>query len=542
MAKCKLCNNNVSNGTEYCDDCIEKKDLIDNELYLDNFSIDLEDIEDFDNLDITEDLNHDDVAEIEAALNSDTSVDISEDGDINPQDNIDNEFLQMDNQENQNDNEDMIDSELDDILNELEMFSDDIILEEYNTEDNDYSDKEVKYDNLEDENNYLEEDELSPENQLLNLLEKFDPENPVDDDVAAITELLGGFAASNDESSHKEEVFDEFEQFAYEAFSAEAEEDSITEIKAESVTETKAELKTELKVEANTTADDLADKSLEVFQEDAPPNDDNKKKKKRRERKSRKKEKAELFVNIEEADIQEIEEITIEPETDKEKKVKGKKVKDKKVKEKKIKEPKVKKAKKVKKTKKAKKERQKQDMTEVIEEMDNGRISLLAASIVFVLFGIMTTLFLFSSKRYSYSISIKSATDYFSRQRYDEAYDKIYGIELKDEDVALYDKIMTVMFVKKQLNSYKSYYKMEKYPEALDALLKGLQRYDKYIELAKMLGIESDFDNIKNQILAELKNVFNLTNEQADSIINSETKAKYSLKIHDVVLKNLYSN
>src|SRR5690554_4828229 len=154
MAKCKLCNNNVSNGTEYCDDCIEKKDLIDNELYLDNFSIDLEDIEDFDNLDITEDLNHDDVAEIEAALNSDTSVDISEDGDINPQDNIDNEFLQMDNQENQNDNEDMIDSELDDILNELEMFSDDIILEEYNTEDNDYSDKEVKYDNLEDEDNY----------------------------------------------------------------------------------------------------------------------------------------------------------------------------------------------------------------------------------------------------------------------------------------------------------------------------------------------------------------------------------------------------
>lgn len=224
MAKCKLCNNNVSNGTEYCDDCIEKKDLIDNELYLDNFSIDLEDIEDFDNLDITEDLNHDDVAEIEAALNSDTSVDISEDGDINPQDNIDNEFLQMDNQENQNDNEDMIDLELDDILNELEMFSDDIILEEYNTEDNDYSDKEVKYDNLEDEDNYLEEDELSPENQLLNLLEKFDPENPVDDDVAAITELLGGFAASNDKSSHKEEVFDEFEQFAYEAFSAEAEE------------------------------------------------------------------------------------------------------------------------------------------------------------------------------------------------------------------------------------------------------------------------------------------------------------------------------
>ena len=42
------------------------------------------------------------------------------------------------------------------------------------------------------------------------------------------------------------------------------------------------------------------------------------------------------------------------------------------------------------------------------------------------------------------------------------------------------------MFVK-QLNSYKVIIKWKNL-EALDALLKGLQRYDKYIELAKMLN------------------------------------------------------
>ena len=140
---------------------------------------------------------------------------------------------------------------------------------------------------------------------------------------------------------------------------------------------------------------------------------------------------------------------------------------------------------------------------------------------------------------FSYSLSIKNATDYFGRHKYTQAYNEVYGIDLKDEDIELYDKIMTVMFVNKQLNSYNCYYHMRKYPEALDSLLKGLQRYDKYAELATMLGIKTDLDYVRDQILAELYNVFGLTEEEALRIIDSENRMQYSIAVYDVVLENM---
>ena len=62
-----------------------------------------------------------------------------------------------------------------------------------------------------------------------------------------------------------------------------------------------------------------------------------------------------------------------------------------------------------------------------------------------------------------------------------------FMVSISDEDIELYDKIMTVMYVNKQLNSYNNYYAINRYPEAL-VFIKGLERYDKYIELATLLG------------------------------------------------------
>ena len=85
------------------------------------------------------------------------------------------------------------------------------------------------------------------------------------------------------------------------------------------------------------------------------------------------------------------------------------------------------------------------------------------------------------------------------------AYNEIYGLEIKNEDLLLYDRIMTVMYVQKQLNSYYNYYGMNDKPKALDSLLKGLQRYEKYIELAVELDVDSDLDSVRKKILTEIR-------------------------------------
>ena len=190
---------------------------------------------------------------------------------------------------------------------------------------------------------------------------------------------------------------------------------------------------------------------------------------------------------------------------------------------------------------KKEKKRKRKEIIEVIDEIeeDEGRINRVGASIVFCFFGILALVLFFGTEKVTYSLSIRHATDYFERQKYNEAYNEISGIEPKDEDREIYDRIMTVMYVNKQLNSYNNYYYLGMYPQALDSLLKGIERYDKYIEYATMLGIKSDLDYVKGQILAELENVFNLTENEIERLMDIKDAYEYSHKIHEIAQERI---
>jgi hypothetical protein len=187
------------------------------------------------------------------------------------------------------------------------------------------------------------------------------------------------------------------------------------------------------------------------------------------------------------------------------------------------------------------KKKKAKEVIQVIDELeeDEGRINRLGAAIVFIFFGLLVILLLAGTNLISYTISIQNATEYFNNKKYTEAYDEVDGVEIKDEDKELFSKIQTVMFVNKQLNSYNNYYSIGDYPEALDSLLKGLKRYDKYIELATLLGIKSDLDYVRKQILAELDNVFNLSEDDVQKLIDNDDMEEYSLEVYEVVSEKM---
>ncbi|MSS63280.1 hypothetical protein [Velocimicrobium porci] len=191
--------------------------------------------------------------------------------------------------------------------------------------------------------------------------------------------------------------------------------------------------------------------------------------------------------------------------------------------------------------KKEKEEKKKQRLAEEEAEAkeDPGRINPVGASIVFVLVGAATVFVIFGSKNFSYTQSVVKANEYFASREYNEAYDEVKGITIKDKDSETYDKIMTVMYVNKQLNSYNNYYAMQMYPQALDSLLKGLKKYDEYIDTAKQLGVTSDFDYVKKQILKEIEHIFQLSEKEAYKIINSDDQETYSRKVIETAEKNM---
>lgn len=183
---------------------------------------------------------------------------------------------------------------------------------------------------------------------------------------------------------------------------------------------------------------------------------------------------------------------------------------------------------------KPKKEKKKEE-----EEIDLGVINKYATAVIFLVFAIIAITVISGTEIVDYSDSIKAATTEFERQRYDYAYNALRGADIKEKDSKLYDQVMTVMLVNTHLNSYHNFYSIGDHPRALDSLLKGLKRYDKYIESGKELGIESDLNYVKSQILSELKNSYQLSEKEALDIINSKNQTIYSKKIYAIADKNI---
>ena len=174
-------------------------------------------------------------------------------------------------------------------------------------------------------------------------------------------------------------------------------------------------------------------------------------------------------------------------------------------------------------------------------ELEHGKINKAGATILFVIFAILTIVIIIGTNIYSYNLSIENAREDFAVKKYNEAYYDVYGYDLKikesgvEQDIMLYDKIMTVMYVNSQLNSYEYYMTSNNREKALDSLLKGLQKYDKYLRLAQELVITTDLDYVKSEILEKLDTEFNMTEQDAEKLVANLDPVDYSEYLYDLI-------
>ena len=170
-------------------------------------------------------------------------------------------------------------------------------------------------------------------------------------------------------------------------------------------------------------------------------------------------------------------------------------------------------------------------------EQPEGKINKAGAIIIFLFFIVAAAVVIVGTNIFSYDISIADATYKFGNHKYTEAYEDIRGLKIKEKDMEIHDKIYTVMFVNKQLNSYNNFFAMGDYASALDSLIKGLSRYDKYIALARQLGIHTDLDYVRKQIMAELQNVYGVSEREALELMEMTDRQDYSERIYAIVSK-----
>lgn len=188
---------------------------------------------------------------------------------------------------------------------------------------------------------------------------------------------------------------------------------------------------------------------------------------------------------------------------------------------------------KAKKEAKDKKKQEVQNLIDAIDE-DEGRINRVGASIVFVLFAVIAVAVLLGTEFYSYKQSIANAKESFEYDHYNEAYEEIAGLEMREEDENFSLQVKVVMYTYKQLNSFNNYYAAGMYPEALDSLLKGLKRYDKYFPVARVLEVDEDLVLVRGEILNKLEEVYSLTEQDAVELSSMRNREAYSRQVYDI--------
>ena len=181
--------------------------------------------------------------------------------------------------------------------------------------------------------------------------------------------------------------------------------------------------------------------------------------------------------------------------------------------------------------KKAEKEARKAEEEAELEVV--GKLNKVGVSIIVVLTVLFLTAEISGTQIFSYASTLNQAKDYFEMQKYTQAYQEILGTDIKEKDQETYDKIVTVMKVQRSLNSYANYDSMKYYPDALNALLRGMEKYDENIETGRNLEVEKDMDSCREQILMILEEEFGLSESEAYDILAME-KEEYTEKVVEI--------
>lgn len=236
---------------------------------------------------------------------------------------------------------------------------------------------------------------------------------------------------------------------------------------------------------------------------------------------------------------------TRQPEVDEEEKRKKKEEKKQEKKQKKLEQKRLKIEEKKRKKKeklqaraeiKEKKHKAKLSLIEAQKSMPpEGKINPVGASVVFGLSAIVLLTILILCKSYTYDINVESARNSMAIKRYSEAYQTLNGIKLKPKDQLIYNQVETIMYVYTHKESYQNYLKIQMEVEALDSLIKGVDRYNLFYEKATNLGVDEEYDELKKEFVYELSDKYDLSEQEAKTLYALEDSKEYTKKLMEIV-------
>ena len=133
----------------------------------------------------------------------------------------------------------------------------------------------------------------------------------------------------------------------------------------------------------------------------------------------------------------------------------------------------------------------------------------------------------------SYNKSVAVARYNMENGNYDKVYEALSGLKLHKEEQSLYDQASAIMYVQRQYDSYTNYSSLGMHTEAINALIKGLERYNLYYDKAAGLGVDKQVDDVRSEIIKKLEEDYKISEVEAEKLLvmSEENFTQYYSKI-----------
>jgi len=203
--------------------------------------------------------------------------------------------------------------------------------------------------------------------------------------------------------------------------------------------------------------------------------------------------------------------------------------KDKKKKEKKEKKPKKEKAPKKPKAPKAPKPKKEKkpkvvDNTPPLPKGPVFMIWIMAASLV--------ALVILGVNLMKYNTPISEAKNLQNQGHYAEAFAKLSGLEIKERDMELYNRLAVLSTVDSELKSYSAFTKAEKADWAFDSLICAAGRCYINEENADVYGCLGQLETLKRTVSNELEQKYGMTYEEAIEMYTIRDRDDYTIALY----------
>lgn len=128
----------------------------------------------------------------------------------------------------------------------------------------------------------------------------------------------------------------------------------------------------------------------------------------------------------------------------------------------------------------------------------------------------------------------RDAQTAYDQGNYADVYNLLYGKELNEQEEVLFQGSNLVLQMERKLSSYDNYVNLNMRPEALNALLVGVERYRRILPEAENYNVAAEVNDIYAQILDRLS-AFGLSEQDALDILSVEDDVEYTQRLNAII-------